>query len=265
MASLRPAQWPSFGTELRDFLRFLQRPDFRRLPLRATGDSWHTDWFSSLRIGRLLQWAGLLWAINVLLLGPIAVAVAGLSGAQHRLQLDNLPWLQAVLWAPLVEELVFRYGLRRLGAVVWLVPAALVALLAGPGALTLALVGLIVLASWWPCRSAGSRRAAPSSRQTRLVLGSWSIRRYYRRHFFWVLHTSCLAFAAIHLANFSHSATPFWALPLLVLPQWLTGLVLAWIRVRRGFGAAVVLHAVFNAGPLLVVWLILSSLSGSPR
>ncbi|MFA5597822.1 MAG: CPBP family glutamic-type intramembrane protease [Pusillimonas sp.] len=265
MASSLQAGLPSFGLELRDFFRFLLRPDFRRLPVRAARDSWHADWFPVLRIGRLLQWAGLLWAVNALVLGPIAIAAAGMSGAQHRLQLDNLPWLHAVLWAPLVEELVFRYGLRRLSVGVWLVPAALVALLAGPGALTLALVGLIVLASWWPYRSAALRRTAPSSWQPHSAMCSWHIRRHYRRCFFWVVHVSCLAFAAIHLANFSHSATPFWALPLLVLPQWLTGLVLAWIRVRRGFGAAVALHAVFNAGPLLVVWLILSSLSGSPR
>ncbi len=256
MANAATGRWLGFGHELRDFFRFLVRPDFRRLPARAARDSWHADWFPEMWFGRLLQWAGLLWAINVMVLGPIAVVAAGLSGAQHRLELDNLPWLQAILWAPLVEELVFRYGLRRLATLFWLLPATVVALLAGPGALTLALVGCVILASWWPQRPSASRRSQPLS---------WHFRQRYRQVFFWVLHLSCLAFAAIHLANFSHSATPFWAMPLLVLPQWLTGLVLAWIRVRRGFGAAVALHAVFNAGPLLIVWLILTYLSGSPR
>ena len=248
-------RWPRFGTELGDFLRFLRHPDFRRLPLRNSGDSWQEDWFPALKPGRLFQWAGLLWLINLLLLGPIAVAAAGLAGAQHRLDLDNIPWLQAVLWAPLVEELVFRYGLRKPVTLLWLLPASLCALLVGPQALTITLVGLIVLACWWTQRFAAAGRRAPLA---------WRHRRRYRAMFFWVLHLSCLAFAAIHLANFSHSSTPLWVLPLLVLPQWLTGLVLAWIRVRRGFGAAVALHAVFNAGPLLVVWLVLSSLSGAP-
>ena len=250
----RVAAWPRFGTELADFFRFLRRPDFRRLPGRNPGDSWQEDWFPALRTGRLLQWAGVLWLINVLLLGPIAVAAAGLAGAQHRLDLDNIPWLQAILWAPLVEELVFRYGLRKLATLVWLLPASLCALLVGPQALTMVLVGLVVLACWWSQRSASAGHRKPLA---------WRHRRRYRSVFFWVLHLSCLAFAAIHLVNFSHSETPLWVMPLLVLPQWLTGLVLAWIRVRRGFGAAVALHAVFNAGPLLVVWLVLSSLSGA--
>lgn len=248
--------WPTFGAELRDFFRFLARPDFKRVSGRTAGESWQEDWFPSLRLGRILQWAGLLWTVNILLLGPIAVVAAGLSGAQHRLQLDNIPWLQAVLWAPLVEELVFRYGLRRVATLFWLLPASVCALLAGPQALTIVLTGLIVIACWWSQRHTATRHPRPLS---------WQARTRYRRYFFWVVHGSCLVFAAIHLANFSHSSTPLWALPLMVLPQWLTGLVLAWIRVRRGFGAAVSLHAVFNAGPLLVVWLVLSAVSGSPR
>ena len=247
---------PGFGSELRDFLKFLVRPDFRRLPGRQCCDGWHADWFPSVRLGRLLQWAGILWTVNLLLLGPIAMAAAGVSGAQHRLQLDNIPWLQAILWAPFVEELVFRYGLRRVGTLIWLLPASVVALVSGPQALTMALAGTIALVCWWMQRPSASTRSA--------VL-SLRFRRQYRRHFFWVLHLSCLAFAAIHLANFSHVSTPLWAMPLLVLPQWLTGLALAWIRVRRGFGAAVGLHAVFNAGPLLLVWFVLSALSGTPR
>ncbi|MCH4586399.1 CPBP family glutamic-type intramembrane protease, partial [Achromobacter xylosoxidans] len=44
---------------------------------------------------------------------------------------------------------------------------------------------------------------------------------------------------------------------LLVLPQWVTGLVLGWIRIRRGIGAAIALHAMFNAGPILLIWAVM--------
>jgi hypothetical protein len=67
-----------------------------------------------------------------------------------------------------------------------------------------------------------------------------------------------LLFAAVHLGNFSYNETPLWLLPFLVLPQWVTGLALAWLRVRRGVGAAMVLHGIFNGGPLLVIWLVIS-------
>ena len=43
----------------------------------------------------------------------------------------------------------------------------------------------------------------------------------------------------------------------LVLPQWATGLVLGWMRVRRGIGAAIAC-ALFNGGPVLMIWLLMT-------
>ncbi|CFN63451.1 membrane protein [Bordetella pertussis] len=73
-----------------------------------------------------------------------------------------------------------------------------------------------------------------------------------------MFHLVALTFAAVHLNNFSLSQTPVWLLPLLVLPQWATGLVLGWMRVRRGIGAAIALHALFNGGPVLMIWLLMT-------
>ena len=52
MANAATGRWPGFGHELRDFFRFLVRPDFRRLPARAARDSWHADWFPEMWFGR---------------------------------------------------------------------------------------------------------------------------------------------------------------------------------------------------------------------
>jgi membrane protease YdiL (CAAX protease family) len=40
-----------------------------------------------------------------------------------------------------------------------------------------------------------------------------------------------------------------------VLPQWVTGLVLGWMRVRFGIGSSMALHGLFNAGPMTLMWL----------
>lgn len=237
----------SFRHEWRDFLRFVVRPNLTpHLPGQKGGQGRWSDWFPAVSGRRLLQWAFVLWAINLLFLGPIALAAAGAGGAEHRLNLNNIPWLQALLWAPIVEELTFRYGLRQPGRALWLVPACVVALLAGPQWYAVVLVGVVVLLCWWPHLKRVSLTAMP-----------WRWRRWYMRAFPWVVHGSCLLFAAVHLNNFSLNQTPWWLMPLLVLPQWLTGLTLAWLRVRRGIGASMLLHGVFNGGPLLVVWLIL--------
>lgn len=241
-----------FEHEFQDFLRFLWRPRLGpRLPKRQAGDGWHLDWFGRLPWKRLLQWALALWAINMLVLGPLALSAASAAGAQHRLDITNIPWLHALLWAPLVEELVFRYGLRQPVKALWLLPLAIAAMIMGPKWPAMMLLGAGVLLCWWL-----------HGRQRQAWWPSWGWHAAYRRWFPWVVHLACLAFAAVHLHNFSMQSAPWWLLPLMVAPQWITGLVLAWLRVRRGIGAAIVLHAIFNGGPLLLVFLILTLMGG---
>jgi len=237
-----------FRSEVVDFWRFIRHPrPVSRLPGRAAAGGLAADWWPGVSPGRLLAWAALLWAVNLFALGPVAVAAAGLGGVTHRLDPANIPWLTAVIWAPLVEEMLFRYGLRRPRQALWLIPAMLPVVLWGPKVWTGLLLAAFVILACWGVR----RRAEP--------LKGWDTtwRRYYLRHFGLVFHLVALTFAAVHLTNFVYGKTPYWLLPLLVLPQWLTGLVLGWMRVRRGIGAAMLLHSVFNAGPILMIWLIM--------
>jgi hypothetical protein len=246
-----------FRDEVRDFFRFVRHPRLApRMPGRPTVNGGPADWFPSVSVGRLLKWACLLWAVNLVFLGPIAVSAAGAGGAQHRFDLQNIPWLQALLWAPVVEELVFRYGLRHIGQALWLVPAAVVALVAGPNWATITLVGLLVLLCWLPYMKKSGSGPGPAL--------PWHYREVYVRSFPWVFHAVSLSFAAVHLNNFSLNQMPYWLMPLLVLPQWLTGLVLGWLRVKRGIGASMLLHGLFNGGPLLVVWLVLRAVGELP-
>lgn len=253
-ASARAAGCPasvvrlSLGQELRDFLHCVRHPSLApRLPGQRLGPSWWTDWFPSVSLGRLLQWALLLWVVNLFVFGPLAVAAAGAGGASHRLNMQAIPWVHALIWAPIVEELVFRYGLRRPLKALLLLPFALLALFQGPGTLGVVGLGLFVLATTLPYVLSWRRTTQPLT---------WSARRRIIHFFPWLFHLAALAFAALHLYNFNLGQTPWWFLPLLVLPQWATGLVLGWLRIRRGLGAAITLHALFNAGPLTVVWLI---------
>jgi hypothetical protein len=91
----------------------------------------------------------------------------------------------------------------------------------------------------------------------------WKWLRTYRWSFPVVMHASVLAFAALHIHNYEFDALPWWMMAVLVLPQWVTGLALCWIRVQRGIGAAILVHAFFNAGPLGVAWLALQLTDGA--
>lgn len=237
-----------FRDELADFWHFLRQPDLRRLPGRRASSGLLSDWWPGVSFGRVLAWAGVLWLLNFVALGPLAVLVASSSGASHRMDMAVIPWLTAIVWAPFIEEMLFRYGLRRPRQALWVCPAILPPLLWGAQGWTIAWAVAVVLLACLPLRRGRLKRAG------------WQMdwRRYYRWRFPWVFHLTALAFAGVHLNNFRLADTAYWMLPLLVLPQWSAGLVLGWMRVRRGIGAAMLLHGLFNAGPILIIMLVLS-------
>ncbi len=241
----------SFREELAHCLRFIKHPSLKRAfanrscAARGLG-AWHADWWPGIPFKRLLAWAAMLWFVNIVLLGPIVLTVYELSGASHRIDIHNLPWFQALFWAPVVEELLFRFGLRRPVHALFLVPAMIVVFLNGLQWWAGSLLGLSVLALWW------------SARWNVMPRGwMWPWLRAYCQFFPWVMHASVIAFAALHLHNFKFEQMAWWMMAVLVLPQWVTGQVLAWMRVERGIGAAMLLHALFNAGPLAVALIAL--------
>lgn len=235
-----PVRASTFRSELADFWRFLRHPRLRvRRLARRAGAGALADFHPHIRVGRLFAWVAVLWVVNLFVLGPLAGAAAGAGGSVHRLDVHHIPWMTAVLWAPLVEELVFRFGLRRPLIALWFIPLAAVAMVAGP--------------RWWTGVLLAVALALAVGLTLRMRPTRFRWRRWYSRHFGWFFYLSAFAFAALHLRNFNLGAGSYALLPLLVLPQWITGLVLSWMRVRRGVGASIALHALFNAGPLLLI------------
>lgn len=233
--------------EWRACFRFILSPHLKRtLRVAPPLAGRLRDWFPGLGMGRLFAWAATLWILNIFVLGPLVLEAFEASGATHRINVNDLPWLQAILWAPLVEELLFRYCLRRPLSLFWVTPSMGLVLVYGLqswASVLLALtVALLLFISYF---SAGPR--------------AWVFRwgRRYHKVFPWVFHLVALAFAAVHLRNYVFGDVQWWVMMILVTPQWLTGLVLGWMRVQRGVGASILLHGLFNAGPLCVAWVAL--------
>ena len=151
----------------------------------------------------------------------------------------------SLLLAPLLEELLFRgwLGGRRAAlrfALYGLAALALFmgSLFAGPGvatALALAGVGTVSagLVHW--SRTRHRDRAVPA----------WFI-----RHFGKLVWGSTLLFGLIHLGNYEPLTHPLGVL--VVLPQTIGGLLLAYTRTRLGLAAAVAHHSAFNAVALVL-------------
>jgi hypothetical protein len=67
---------------------------------------------------------------------------------------------------------------------------------------------------------------------------------WFARHARWFYLLSALAFASVHLTNFTEGNAAL-LLPL-TLPQFLLGLILGYVRVMFGLWASVLMHAVHN-------------------
>ncbi len=236
-----------FKAQLRECLLFIRHPRLSRsVPHPPPISGWLADWLPAVAFKRLLAWAGVLWLINIFALGPIVLAVFEMSGATHRINVNNLPWFQALVWAPIVEELLFRFGLRRPLQAFWMIPLLVVVLLNGMVLWSSYLLAATILLCWW------SSYASKGP-------GDWSWRwlRRYRTLFPYVFHLVALGFAAIHIKNFIFVEVDWWMMVVLVAPQWVTGLVLGWMRIKRGVVSAMLLHGIFNAGPLLLAYIAL--------
>lgn len=224
---LAPATWRAFGA-------FLRRPS---LPDRADGVSRA----GLLDITRLFPLDLLVMA---LLIGGFGVLTAlGLKMPAHALEgLKIGPGLALliVLGAPIAEETIFRGWLSgRPGHVLaWLAVLA-GGLIAGFAALDLpqptrahVILGVMAAAVLVAAVLLWRLRGRPA----------WP---WFQRRFAWFYYLSAIAFAAVHLSNFAGSRSPL--LLALVLPQFVLGLILGYLRTRRGLWASMIFHALHNS------------------
>lgn len=221
------------GARIVDALRFVRRPVFVARPM-----AWGWPSASALLVLLALTLA----ACSLLHFALEAInSRAGFLPARTEPPVTSLTELIApVLFAPVLEELLFRSWLSgRVAALRFVVYVVLaVVTLAvnvvvtdgegGPlGIVVIVIVGAGLL-HWFLTRK---RDAA---------IPEWFIARFH-----WIVWGSALLFGLVHLGNHAALTNPLGIL--VVLPQTVGGLLLAYARTRLGFGAAVVLHSAFNA------------------
>ncbi len=200
-------------------------------------------------VGLPLLWAGGL--LGAYLLSILSLPIAERAGFRSILgeQLDELTVVDQLMFvvvaAPLLEETIYRLALARQLRLPVLTVAGLLAGTLFWGSHPLAMgvgpaIGLTALAAWAhrPTGSAVTRWWADNPR--------------------WPVWASVLLFGMSHLVGFDVDVSPLVVLaPLAVLPQIWLGLVFTVARVRFGFWAAIVVHALHN----LSVWSLATAIS----
>lgn len=228
----------TFRERVADAGRFALRPTFVAEPM-AWGPA------AGLALLALLA-LDLALGLSALLLGDVLDSLVPIlpEPVEEDITLAEDAFLSLLL-APLLEELLFRGWLsgRRAAlrfALYGLAALALfmASLFAGPGGATflaLAGVGTVIagLVHW--SRTRHRDREVPA----------WFI-----RHFGKFVWGSTLLFGLIHLGNYEPLTHPLGVL--VVLPQTIGGLLLAYTRTRLGLMAAVAHHSAFNAVALVL-------------
>ncbi len=229
----------------------------------------HPDWRTAASRKR---WPGGLALLFVLGLGGSLVLLAA-SLLAARTGYDNTPIVElldrpvveqlvlVVLFAPLIEELVFRLALAarlRLGVLAAAAAFGLVNFAGGDGpvmvvAAVFALIVLLSGALWIQSLVAGVTRPEAGG-EPGAGPPAWrdSVARWWEAHPRWPVWCSIAAFGTVHLANYdvAWSVAAVVVAPLVVSPQIWLGLMFTIARVRYGWWAGLVLHAFHN----LAVW-----------
>jgi len=227
----------------RDILRMLRQP---RPLLTHSSRPW-TVW--ARVVGLYL--IGMVFAGAVASLGAHASGATNLldemSKSAHTLQGRLKLLVLAGILAPLWEETSFRLPLAPFHPARVLPALALLGLLMLPAKPpeVQALLAVPLLVAALVCVL-----AVASKPWNERVARAWS------RHFRWVLAFSILSFGFAHAGNyvFGDQKTPsLLIIPLLVMPQLIAGVLLAYARLRLGFWFGVLLHSSVNTALMLLV------------
>lgn len=207
---------------LNNFWRFLRSPTYN-------------DHNQPVRWGELAIFL-LLYIVLGFALNPLLELLANYLQLKHVLEEpDTTLILLGVLVVPPIEEVVFRLWLRvnrgALFAVAFLVLFVGVLLLpvSNLGAVVLIALSVLILVAT-------------------LMGYDANIEQMVAHHFGFFFYGSTVLFALVHITNFTPLSTlTLLFTPLLVLPQFVVGTMLGYIRVRYGIGYSILFHVVVNA------------------
>lgn len=171
----------------------------------------------------------LLITILIVLLYGVILEWAGMEQFDHKLMdlLEENKWLLAVFaifLAPVLEEPVYRLHLDlKKSSILW----------------SLGLSLLLINSIWYPL----------AIFWIYLIYLYVKVNQGQRPNLKFVLYFSAAMFALVHMGNFTDFdyRKYFYLVPLLVVAQFVIGLVLSYIRLNHGMKWAILFHGVYNA------------------
>ena len=223
---------------IKDFYRFLcsPEPDYKENTPESTGT--------------VISLFLIIFLFEIIVAGLLFTLI-GMESHDHKMDelMKNMAFYQifilAVIMAPVVEELIFRYYINK----VWLCLALIPLLLSGtsvylflthPSPVVYIISAILIFVS---LLFIGSMFREP-------VLLWW--KSGFRAYYPYIFYLSATAFAFVHIFNFDESMSWYFT-PILVFPQFVIGLYLGYLRIRNGLIYSILIHAINNAIPMLLI------------
>lgn len=238
------AKKKALETAIKDLFQFLAYP---RITFRRGRPE---------KLSHLLVLFLIVFVCEIIIAG-VLFSMIGVEEENHKLTrlMDEMSYwhifILAVIIAPVTEEMIFRYYLTKPLVFISLVFALLIggfSYMCVSGLLVLyAAVPLLVLVislAFYTLRSEPVRK---------------ELVRSFVRYFPYIVYFSAAIFGFVHIFNFD-DAMPWYYTPILVFPQFVIGLFLAYVRVRNGIASSMLIHAVNNMIPMLIVFFIPDSI-----
>ncbi len=214
-----------FKTCVKEFLDFVKNPSY----MNQGATMILNEKISFIK--QLLKFKALLLIIIL----PILIYTKRLTGASY----NDLPdtwttYLSIVIIAPIMEEIIFRYGLRYsktiLACLIWIPIYWIVKHTVPQSNLPLS-IGLSLL-------------SIPIIRFAMKPFDA-QLEKLWIRGFPFLFHVFAITFGLIHLSNYSNISNYFLAIPL-VSSQFVSGYVLGFVRMKFGLIYSMGLHFVWN-------------------
>jgi membrane protease YdiL (CAAX protease family) len=217
--------------ELRELVAFLRKPVRGHAKVLTLRQGWR-------RIALMLA---LNFCFIVIVTLPINAALEHWAGLDESVKSDATKisqWVIIALIAPLLEELIFRAGLRQVTYSLFVAPV-LVASMRADKMFVLIMVGILLSIA---AADAIRLRYTASAVSIRFARSRAFIRRY--PYVFWMY---AISFGLVHISNlYSTNGRDYW-LVFAVSSQLFGGALLGYLRLRQGLRSAIAYHVLFNA------------------
>jgi len=226
------------GVLLRNILFYLNHPRLVRIPDKPENPA-----VLLLRLTLICLVAGIISGVfSGLLTGTGLIPGPGPSVPDTNAMPKIMLVLGPLILAPVAEEIIFRAQLRRISASI-----LFIALIAGTvlSGLTATKWGYLISPFVFMVLYMVYRFTVTAS----------LTRKYRFWHYIFPLHfhLTAVCFALIHLVNFEKGIHLLPLGILYTLPQLSTGLILGYTRMNYGLKYAIVLHALYNCLPVLLL------------